>query len=294
VTSSQGARSAPVVAALEATWSAIQRRHPDLPDVVVVLASGSVGNPRGMLRLGHFAAMRWTQSQTHAGSTDAARTDTAGEQGAKALAGKAFPEVFVGGEGLALGPVDVLGTLLHEAAHALAHVRRIKDTSRQGRYHNRRFQALATEIGLDVREARSIGWSDTHVPDPTVTEYAAELDVLRAALTIHRHAEGALPTTSNDPDGEDPEGDPSTGGVTSGGRPSSNNGHACRCQCGRRIRVAPSVLALGPITCGLCGSPFTPTTPDTQTADTGTDGEDPDAAEDDSDETDAETDGEAS
>ena len=41
-----------------------------------------------------------------------------------------LPEVFVGDEGLARGPADVLGTLLHEAAHALADVRGIKDTSR--------------------------------------------------------------------------------------------------------------------------------------------------------------------
>jgi len=39
-----------------------------------------------------------------------------------------LPEVFVGGEGLARGLADVHGTLLHEAAHALADVRGIKDT----------------------------------------------------------------------------------------------------------------------------------------------------------------------
>lgn len=38
----------------------------------------------------------------------------------------------MGGEGLARGPVEVLGTLLHEAAHAVAHVRGIKDTSLPG------------------------------------------------------------------------------------------------------------------------------------------------------------------
>lgn len=33
----------------------------------------------------------------------------------------------------------------------------------------------------------------------------------------------------------------------------------CGCACGREIRVAPSVLAVGPITCGVCGAGFTPT-----------------------------------
>jgi len=60
-----------------------------------------------------------------------------------------------------------------------------------------------------------------------------ELRRLEAALVAYRHVEG--------------------GGR--GGR-TSNNGVAARCGCGRRIRVAESVLSAGPITCGLCGSDF--------------------------------------
>jgi hypothetical protein len=41
-------------------------------------------------------------------------------------------------------------------------------------------------------------------------------------------------------------------------RARSNNGVAAICGCARRIRIAPSVLELGPITCGLCGSDFEP------------------------------------
>src|SRR3954471_21320376 len=140
------ALSAPVVAALEHAWAAIRTRHPDLPEVVVVLASGSVGTAPGTLRLGHFAAMRWQHADNHS-------------EGPASGTGEALPEVFVGGEGLARGPVDVLGTLLHEATHALAFVRDIKDTSRQGRYHNRRFATLAAELGLHITEAPGIGWS---------------------------------------------------------------------------------------------------------------------------------------
>jgi hypothetical protein len=53
----------------------------------------------------------------------------------------------VGGEGLARGPAHVLGTLLHEAAHALARVRGIKDTSRQGRWRIGRDRAVVWGIG---------------------------------------------------------------------------------------------------------------------------------------------------
>ncbi|WP_198954429.1 hypothetical protein [Kineosporia sp. R_H_3] len=242
--------SSPIVAALEQAWTAIQARHPQIPDVVIVLASGSVGAPRGALKLGHFAAMRWT----HAEATEIAETVGA--------SGSALGEVFVGGEGLALGAVDVLGTLLHEATHALAHVRGVKDCSRQGRYHNRKFRDLAEELGLDVREVPVIGWSDTHVPAATRDEYAATLTSLTAALTLHRRAEGGMPVTA--PDDEAAGADPSTGSGSAGPN-SSRNGAAARCGCGRRIRVTASVLALGPITCGLCGQPFS--TSDTDTPD---------------------------
>ncbi len=30
------------------------------------------------------------------------------------------------------------------------------------------------------------------------------------------------------------------------------------CGCGRKIRVSPTVLAAGPITCGMCGVDFAP------------------------------------
>jgi hypothetical protein len=233
-------RSAPILAALEHAWSAIRRRHTDLPEVIMVLASGSDGAPSGWLKLGHFAAMRW---------------ETGDES--------PMPEVFIGGEGLARGPVEVLGTLLHEAAHALAHARGVKDTSRQGRYHNQRYAELARQLGLDVQQARTIGWSDTTVTDETAAKYASTIAELAKALTIYRRSEMFLAGSGGNEDGDDGV----TGGGDTvrgprrpgakGGRP-SGNGLVCRCDCGRRIRVAPTVLGAGPITCGVCGAIFQP------------------------------------
>jgi hypothetical protein len=80
--------------------------------------------------------------------------------------------VLVSGEGLQWGPVDVLGTLLHEAAHGLAYARKLSDTSRQGRYHNRRYATLAGELGLDVAHLGPLGWSPTSVPEQTAALYA--------------------------------------------------------------------------------------------------------------------------
>ena len=105
-----------LVAALEHAWTAIRSHHPQIPQVVMVVASGSDSRGR-RLNLGHSAAGRWQLI------SPGAPTDR--------------PEVLVSGEGLQRGPVDVLGTLLHEAAHGLAYARKISDTSRQGRFHNR-------------------------------------------------------------------------------------------------------------------------------------------------------------
>jgi hypothetical protein len=208
-----GRISTPMVAALEQAWADIRTRNPDVPPAVIVLGAGSIGTPTGSLRLGHFAAMRWRTDQP-TGS------------------GELLAEVFVGGEGLARGPVDVLGTLLHEAAHALAHVRQIKDTSRQGRWHNARFKTLAEELGITVTQDPRIGWSPTTLPDATRIEYAGTITALRQALRLYRSAE----TTAMGP--KKPTAPP------------------CVCGCGRKIRVSPTILAAGPITCGVCGEDF--------------------------------------
>ena len=144
--------------------------------------------------------------------------------------------MLVSGEGLQRGPIDVLGTLLHEAAHGLAYARKISDTSRQGRYHNRRYAALARELGLDVAHLDPIGWSATSVPDHTATRYAEALAELGAALVLWRRAEQA----------------------SAAGSGPSRNALACSCGCGRRIRVARSVLELAPILCGACAQRFQP------------------------------------
>jgi hypothetical protein len=199
-----------LIAALDRVWAEMRCRHPDVPTVVITVGAGSIGSAPGTLRLGHFAAGRWQHADDR------------------------LPELFIGGEGLKEGPVNVLGTLLHEAAHGLAHARAIKDTSRQGRFHNTRYKRLAVELGLDVTTVGTIGWSATRVPDTTAIEYTHQLDELAAVLTAWRYREA-------DPDR----------------RTSSNNGLSASCACGRRIRVAPSTYQAGPILCALCGSEFT-------------------------------------
>lgn len=203
--------TAPLVAAIESAWAAIQATHEDVPEVVVTIGSGSIGNAGKGLTLGHFAADRWVRGDD------------------------AVHELFVGGEGLARGGADVMGTLLHEAAHAAAQARGIKDTSRQGRYHNQKFKTIAESFGLTIEHDSKIGWSVTTLPQASAARYADAIAALDAAITAHRRAEL---------------------NVTGGGRKSNNNGAAAVCGCGRKIRASLAVLDAGPIICGLCGGTF--------------------------------------
>jgi hypothetical protein len=108
-----------MVAALESAWAAIQARHPELPDVVIVLGAGSGNGQR--LTLGHFAAMRWRAPDPYTPDQSADNDDPERGQDDDKGAVQGEPqrrpvqrwaEVFVGGEGLARGPAEVLATLL--------------------------------------------------------------------------------------------------------------------------------------------------------------------------------------
>ena len=81
-----------------------------------------------------------------------------------------------------------------------------------------------------------IGWSATSVPEPTAARYVEVLAELTEAMVLWRRAEQA----------------------SSAGPSRSRNALACSCACGRRIRVARSVLELAPILCGACAQPFAP------------------------------------
>ncbi|MFC9995853.1 hypothetical protein [Nocardia sp. NPDC127526] len=197
-----------LVTALENTWTAIRSHHPDVPEVVLTVGAGSTGGSD--LTLGHFAPLRWVRGEYE------------------------LHELFVGGEGLQRGAADVLGTLLHEAAHGVAAVRGIKDTSRQGRWHNERYRALGEELGLTLEHHDKIGWSITRVPDQTRAIYRSELEELSFALVAYRRREPNW----------------------RGGRKSNNNGLTAECDCGRKIRVAVGTYAVGPIICGLCQTAF--------------------------------------
>jgi hypothetical protein len=132
------------------------------------------------------------------------------------------------------GAETVLATVLHEAAHALANGRGITVTSRGGRYHNRRFAALAEEMGLLAANGVN-GLADTTLTALTRQLYASTLTRLAKDLTAYRHGEPGAATGRG------------------AGRPSSNNGLTLACPiCSRKIRASIATNAAGPIFCGTC------------------------------------------
>ena len=196
-----------IIKVLEETWLEIRRWNPEIPAVVIIIASGTDSKHP---RWGHHAPGRWN------------------------VAGEQLTEIMISGEGLRRTARDVLATLLHEAAHALAHARGLNDTSRQGRYHNTKFRACAEEVGLAVEHDDNFGWSVTTITPATELAYASQLQALTQAMTLWRHGE-----------------------TTAG--PKARRNHnliPAICPCGRSIRVAASTLAEAPITCQACDQDF--------------------------------------
>ncbi len=219
-----------VVAACESAWRAVQQHHPELPDAVIVLGTGV---ERGRLvKLGHWWGARWEAGGEHRG------------------------EVLLAGEALHLPVGDVFEVLLHEAAHGLNAARKVKDTSRGGRYHNARFKVTAAEVGLVVEQLPPYGWAKTSLSPAALKRYDAEIGTLRDAIRIARRIDQrSMGAGTTGPRDTTDRGDASEGLGRSGSI-------ALSCGCGRRIRMAPSVAAQGSVLCGRCGSEFEPSVPE--------------------------------
>ncbi|MEV4332627.1 hypothetical protein AB0K02_19145 [Streptomyces sp. NPDC049597] len=158
----------------------------------------------------------------------------------------AAPESLIGESSSACGAELSFERLLHEAVHGIAAARGVRDTSRAGRYHNRRFLAIAEEMGLDhVEEPHpSSGFSLVVLNSEAKRRYRPTIERLQRALKAHTAATAS--DTKRSFRGPAARHGSSGGGVRV----------KAVCDCGRNVRVVPSVLAQAPIVCGGCGKPF--------------------------------------
>ncbi|MFE5616280.1 hypothetical protein [Streptomyces sp. NPDC056524] len=115
-----------IIAALETAWEVLQERHPELPNVYAVVdESGARHNLVTPDRLEADGRM----------------------------------ELPVHRDAIAAGPQSTLEAVLHVATHALCQVRGISETSNRGMRHNKRFPAVAVELGMK--------WPEGQAPHPT-------------------------------------------------------------------------------------------------------------------------------
>ncbi|MFF4709573.1 hypothetical protein [Streptomyces sp. NPDC001297] len=261
-----------IIAALEGAWAAIRAAHPEVPQVVMITGTGR--STTG-IKWGHFGADFWTV-----------------EEGTKK--GRA-PELFAGGELLSLGGRRTMQTLIHEAAHAVAHVRMVKDTSSAGRYHNKRFAKIAEELGLTApTQPESVrGFSDCRITDATADRYATAVEALDIArlpyvydpLAISLGGGTDRPVSGgtegeDDDEGNGEEGQPGSGGTEEPEpvarptkRPPTRFLVICGCtkpgkdgtpEAARRIQISRASWEFGQedgdddggMMCGRCGQPF--------------------------------------
>ena len=82
-------------------------------------------------------------------------------------------EINLGAENLNRPLVNTLATLLHEMVHFYCHINDIKDTSRSGVYHNKRFKEEAERRALIIEYDKKIGWSKT-IPSPSFAQFVKE------------------------------------------------------------------------------------------------------------------------
>lgn len=149
-----------LVITAEQCWRSIQKKHPEVPECVVLVASGG---RRAPTLLGHFASNTWSQGD------------------------KQIHEVLLVAEQLNRPAREVFQTLLHEAVHGIAQTRGVKDVS--GRRHNKKFAKICEEVGLvpPVKPKGPLGFSDAKLREDTEQEYEQEIKQIADVLFLYRN-----------------------------------------------------------------------------------------------------------
>lgn len=98
-----------------------------------------------------------------------------------------YHEINLGAETLNRSIEQVIATLVHEMTHGYNDLMGIKDTSRSGTYHCRRFKEQAEKRGLIIEYDPRIGWSVT-TPAPDLIAFVQEqgwnnIDLSRVPLS---------------------------------------------------------------------------------------------------------------
>lgn len=131
---------------------------------------------------------------------------------------------------------ETLDTMLHEMCHVLCRETGIKETSRGGKYHNKRFKEVAEAHGLTCVPCGQYGWNTT--PGDNLVEYALSKGWNEIML-----GRNTLPPAMR----TGATGTAQPGTALGGKRPSSTRKLICP-KCGQSVRATRKVNIL----CGDC------------------------------------------
>lgn len=222
---------------------AARRRQEELPGLVETLQDEVVLTTGGTSRLayGWFAEGAWRYGDRHVHELFL-------------NANRRLPHQSVS------AAEDVLVTLLHEACHVWAQANGVRDTSRDGRYHNRRFGEIALAIGLAVEKDTVIGHRTPGLSPWARADYSDLLGELDRGLVLVREPRLSHPTGGTSDTDDEADGNVDATGSTGSAVSSKYVFASCRCLDARRhlvtIRVAKGSWRPGVICCSVCQAPF--------------------------------------
>lgn len=95
-------------------------------------------------------------------------------------------EINITAEYLNRDITEVIQTLIHEMVHLYCSENDIKETSRNGNYHNKKFKDYAERVGLNVEKSKSSGFNITSLR-PETKIMIEQLNLDREAFIMKRY-----------------------------------------------------------------------------------------------------------
>lgn len=146
-----------------------------------------------------------------------------------------YREINIGAETLNRKIGNVIATLLHEMVHHYCNLKGIKDTSRNGVYHNKRFREQAEMRGLVLDYDNRIGFSITH---PSLM--LMDLINLQGWENVSLARNGGYSVSGSNGSGGDNGSGSASGGTDTGKPKSSTRKYQCRV-CQNSVRATKEV-----------------------------------------------------
>ena len=153
--------------------------------------------------------------------------------------GEGYREINLSAESLRRPIESVIATLQHESVHHYCELNGIKDTSRNGTYHNKRFKTEAEKRGLIIDYDPSIGHSVTY-PGPEIMELVREMGWENIDLSRRRFEEALADDAENPNDVDGGGSDTDAGDIEKKKRKSGVRKYLCP-NCGCSVRATKDV-----------------------------------------------------